>query len=129
MLMEQIGQFYVGDIVTSLKLSLSTEGEEIVVAGTLNGSIRAFIPVGNRRKSSFLQKIELLMRDKHDSLLGNDHYSYRSSYLPCKAIIDSDFCGGLASFPPDTISDLLAHSSFNFDETKRFLVQTRSQIV
>lgn len=87
--MEQICNYYVGEVVTSIdKAALATSGSEILIYSTINGGINALCPFESREDVDFFTHLELYMKNLMPSLGGRDHLVYRSYYSPCKAVID-----------------------------------------
>jgi len=61
--LDNIIQFHVGDIVTSLSLTpMQAGGQEIILCTTLMGSIGAFVPFQSRTDVDFFQHLEMYLR-------------------------------------------------------------------
>ncbi|CAD8154884.1 unnamed protein product [Paramecium pentaurelia] len=91
--MDQICNFYVGEVITSLqKIALVSTSSEVVVYGTSMGSIAALYPFDNKEDIDFFLHLEMYLRVEHQPLSGRDHMQFRSAYGPCKSIIDGDLC-------------------------------------
>ncbi|KAJ0408897.1 hypothetical protein ATCC90586_005934 [Pythium insidiosum] len=91
--LEQIAQFYVGDVVTSLlRTSLVPGGMEAIVYATIMGRIGALVPFTSREDVDFYTHLEMYMRQEKPPLLGRDHLSYRSYFVPVKNVTDGDLC-------------------------------------
>lgn len=83
--MEEIVQFHVGDVVTSLqKASLVPGGGESVIYGTVMGSLGAMLAFSSRDDVDFFSHLEMHMRQEHPPLCGRDHMAFRSAYFPVK---------------------------------------------
>ncbi|KAI6202789.1 hypothetical protein M3Y94_00480800 [Aphelenchoides besseyi] len=84
--MEQLTQFYVGDMITSLqKSSLVPGSDDSLIYTTISGGIGML-------EYEFFQTLEMHMRVEFPPLCGRDHLAYRSFYAPCKNVIDGDIC-------------------------------------
>ncbi|GFY82220.1 cleavage and polyadenylation specificity factor (CPSF) A subunit protein [Actinidia rufa] len=83
--MEEIVQFHVGDVVTSMqKASLIPSGGECLIYGTVMGSLGALLAFTSRDDVDFFSHLEMHMRQEHPPLCGRDHMAYRSAYFPVK---------------------------------------------
>jgi len=99
---EEIIQFHIGDVVTSLqKASLIPGGGECLIYGTVMGSIGALLPFTSREDVDFFSHLEMHLRQEQPPLCGRDHMGYRSSYFPVKDVIDGDLCEQFPTLPPD----------------------------
>ncbi|KAE8717986.1 Splicing factor 3B subunit 3 [Hibiscus syriacus] len=99
---EEIVQFHVGDVVTSLqKASLIPGGGECVLYGTVMGSLGALLPFTSRDDVDFFSHLEMHMRQEHPPLCGRDHMAYRSAYFPVKDVVDGDLCEQFPTLPLD----------------------------
>ncbi|KAG2555075.1 hypothetical protein PVAP13_9KG549900 [Panicum virgatum] len=99
---EEIVQFHVGDVVTSLqKASLIPGGGECLIYGTVMGSVGALLAFTSREDVDFFSHLEMHLRQEHPPLCGRDHMAYRSAYFPVKDVIDGDLCEQYPSLPAD----------------------------
>eukprot|EP00002_Diphylleia_rotans_P015645 TRINITY_DN3029_c0_g1_i1.p1 TRINITY_DN3029_c0_g1~~TRINITY_DN3029_c0_g1_i1.p1 ORF type:complete len:1187 (+),score=271.71 TRINITY_DN3029_c0_g1_i1:60-3620(+) len=90
---DEIIQFHVGDVITSItKASLQPGSLEAIIYTTIHGAIGAFLPFSSREDIDFFTHLEMHMRSNYSSLCGRDHLSYRSYYYPVKDVIDGDLC-------------------------------------
>ncbi|KAL3683395.1 hypothetical protein R1sor_001417 [Riccia sorocarpa] len=90
---EEIIQFHVGEVVTSLqKASLIPGGGECVLYGTVMGSVGALLPFSSREDVDFFSHLEMHLRQENPPLCGRDHMAFRSAYFPVKDVIDGDLC-------------------------------------
>ncbi|KAG6550838.1 hypothetical protein Mapa_007634 [Marchantia paleacea] len=90
---EEIIQFHVGEVVTSLqKASLIPGGGECVLYGTVMGSVGALLPFASREDVDFFSHLEMHLRQENPPLCGRDHMAFRSAYFPVKDVIDGDLC-------------------------------------
>ncbi|RKP38629.1 CPSF A subunit region-domain-containing protein [Dimargaris cristalligena] len=88
-----LAHFYVGDTITSLqRATLVVGGREVLVYTTLLGAIGALIPLTSKADVDFFQTLETHLRSEAPPLCGRDHITYRSTYVPVKAVIDGDLC-------------------------------------
>uniref|UniRef100_A0AAV1UXA1 DNA damage-binding protein 1 n=1 Tax=Peronospora matthiolae TaxID=2874970 RepID=A0AAV1UXA1_9STRA len=91
--LEQVAQFHVGDVVTSMvRGSLVPGGTEAIIYATIMGRIGALIPFTSREDVDFYTHLEMYMRQEQPPLCGRDHLSYRSYYIPVKNVTDGDLC-------------------------------------
>jgi splicing factor 3B subunit 3 len=82
---EEIIQFHVGEVVTSLqKASLIPGGGECVLYGTIMGSVGALLPFSSREDVDFFSHLEMHLRQENPPLCGRDHMAFRSAYFPVK---------------------------------------------
>uniref|UniRef100_A0A803M5Z5 Splicing factor 3B subunit 3 n=1 Tax=Chenopodium quinoa TaxID=63459 RepID=A0A803M5Z5_CHEQI len=127
---EEIIQFHVGDVVSSLqKASLAPGGRECIIYGTMMGSVGSFLPIASRDDADFFSHLEMHMRQEHPPLCGRDHMAYRSAYLPVKGVIDGDLCEQFHTLPMDMqrkIADELYSSPV---EILKKLEQIRNTII
>ncbi|KAH7464634.1 hypothetical protein PRIC2_010323 [Phytophthora ramorum] len=91
--LEQVAQFHVGDVVTSMvRTSLVPGGIEAIIYATIMGRVGALIPFTSREDVDFYSHLEMYMRQEQPPLCGRDHLSYRSYYIPVKNVTDGDLC-------------------------------------
>lgn len=92
--------FHVGDTVTAIwKGALSVGGAEAVCYATIGGALGAFIPAATRDDKEFFGHLEMHLREKLKLPSGRDHLSYRSYFMPVKAVCDLDLCDLFTSLP------------------------------
>jgi splicing factor 3B subunit 3 len=100
--LEQVCQFHVGELVTSMqKTNLVPEGQEAIVYSTVMGSIGALIPFQSQEDIDFYTHLEMHMRSEYQTLIGRDVVNFRSYYLPIKDTVDGDFCEQYTRLPRD----------------------------
>uniref|UniRef100_A0A803KUA8 Cleavage/polyadenylation specificity factor A subunit N-terminal domain-containing protein n=1 Tax=Chenopodium quinoa TaxID=63459 RepID=A0A803KUA8_CHEQI len=100
--LEEIVQFDVGDVVSTLsKASLTPGGGECIIYGTVTGSLGAFLPFTSRADVDFFSHLEMHIRQEHPPLCGRDHMAHRSAYVPVKDVIDCDLCDQFPTLPLD----------------------------
>ncbi|CAI8056006.1 Splicing factor 3B subunit 3 [Geodia barretti] len=58
------------------------------------------VPFTSREDIDFFQHLEMHMRAESSNLVGRDHLSFRSSYVPCKSVTDGDLCEQFNSLEP-----------------------------
>ncbi|GMH39601.1 hypothetical protein BSKO_07499 [Bryopsis sp. KO-2023] len=91
--LENIIQFHIGEIVTSLQLTaMQAGGTEIVLYTTILGAIGVLLPFQSRQDVDFFQHLEMHMRQENPPLCGRDHLMFRSYYFPAKDTVDGDLC-------------------------------------
>lgn len=85
--------YFVGEHISSMqKAVLIPGGSEAIIFTTLSGSIGMMVPFTTKEDIEFFQMLEMHLRQDNLSLCGRDHLWYRSSYFPCKAVVDGDLC-------------------------------------
>ena len=63
------------------------------------GFIGALVPLPTHDDVDFFSHLELHMRSAMVGLVGRDHLSYRSYYVPVKNVIDGDLFEGYLVLP------------------------------
>jgi splicing factor 3B subunit 3 len=81
---EQLAHFYVGEVITSLEKAALAGGSECILYSTINGSIGALLPFASKEELDFFTHLEIYLRNEQVSVVGRDHLSFRSLYVPCK---------------------------------------------
>lgn len=85
--------FHLGEMVTALeKCVLQPGGREVVLYGTIHGTIGTLVPLTSREDADFFQHLEMHMRAEGPPLLGRDHQAFRSAYFPVRDVLDGDLC-------------------------------------
>lgn len=98
---ELLCSYHIGETVNTLhKTTLIPGGSELLVFTTLSGSVGMLVPFTSREDIDFFQHLEMHMRAELPSLVGRDHLSFRSYYLPAKATVDGDLCELYNSMEP-----------------------------
>lgn len=88
-----ISHVYIGETIHSLhRAALIPGGSELIVFTTLSGAIGMLLPFTSKEDIDFFQHLEMHMRAELPSLVGRDHLSFRSYYVPAKGVIDGDLC-------------------------------------
>ncbi|KAF1317873.1 Pre-mrna-splicing factor rse1, partial [Globisporangium splendens] len=100
--LEQVAQFHVGEVVTSMaRSSLVPGGMEAIIYATIMGRIGALVPFTSREDVDFYTHLEMYMRQEKPPLCGRDHLSYRSYFIPVKNVTDGDLCEQFVSLSPE----------------------------
>lgn len=92
------------------KTVLIPGGDEVVLYGTIFGTIGALLPMPSRDDLHHLMHIEMYIRKQEPSLVGRDILSWRSAYTPMKVgrdeeraegqgIIDGNLCETFSMLP------------------------------
>ncbi|KAL2937533.1 hypothetical protein RDABS01_020982 [Bienertia sinuspersici] len=127
---EEIVQFHVGDVVSSLqKASLTPGGVECILYGTVMGSLGAFLPFSSRDDVDFFSHMEMHMRQDHPPLCGRDHMAYRSAYFPVKDVIDGDLCEQFPTLPMDLQKKIAQELERSPAEILKKLEEMRNKII
>ncbi|CAN1257725.1 Spliceosome-associated protein 130 B [Linum perenne] len=127
---EEIVQFHVGDVVTSVqKASLIPGGGECMIYGTAMGSLGALLPFNSRDDVDFFSHLEMHLRQDHPPLCGRDHMAYRSSYFPVKDVIDGDLCEQFPTLPLDVQRKIADELDRTPGEILKKLEEVRNKIV
>ncbi len=86
-------EFYVGSTVSTIEKSkLSPLGKQVIIYGTITGTIGIFIPFLSSKNAQFNDALQYYLPNKFKSLSGQQHILYRSKYTPSKNCTDSDYC-------------------------------------
>ncbi|KAL0539295.1 hypothetical protein IC582_023498 [Cucumis melo] len=127
---EEIIQFHIGDVVTSLqKASLIPGGGECILYGTVMGSLGALHAFTSRDDVDFFSHLEMHMRQEHPPLCGRDHMGYRSAYFPVKDVIDGDLCEQFPSLPLDMQRKIADELDRTPGEILKKLEEVRNKII
>lgn len=95
---EQLAQFHVGEVITSIKKCRPTTiGTECIMFTTTMGSLGALVPFEFKEDVDFFLHLEMYLRLEALPVCGREHVSYRSAYVPVKNVIDGDLCEQFAS--------------------------------
>ena len=88
---EQLSQFHVGEVITSIKKCRPTSiGTECILFTTTMGSLGALVPFEFKEEVDFFLHLEMYLRLEALPLCGREHVSYRSAFVPVKNVIDGD---------------------------------------
>ncbi|XP_022138999.1 spliceosome-associated protein 130 A [Momordica charantia] len=127
---EEIIQFHIGDVVTSLqKASLIPGGGECILYGTVMGSLGALHAFTSRDDVDFFSHLEMHMRQEHPPLCGRDHMGYRSAYFPVKDVIDGDLCEQFPTLPLDMQRKIADELDRTPGEILKKLEEVRNKII
>ncbi len=80
-----------------VRTSLVPGGMEAIIYTTIMGRIGALVPFKSREDVDFYTHLEMFMRQENPPLLGRDHLSYRSYFIPVKDVSDGDLCDQYAT--------------------------------
>jgi splicing factor 3B subunit 3 len=128
--LDLIAHFYVGEVVTALqKCTLAPGRNEILVYGTVMGTLGALTPFLSRDDLDFFSHLEIHLRKHFKNLLGRDHLQYRSYYTPVKCVIDGDLCEQYFHLPEDIKSKIAREMDRSVDDICRRLEEMRGQIL
>jgi len=98
---ECIAVTHIGETIVSLtKAALIPGGSDSLVYTTLSGTVGMVVPFTSNEDHDFFQHLEMHMRGENPPMCGRDHLSYRSSYYPCKNVLDGDFCEQFNTMDP-----------------------------
>ena len=128
--MEQICQYHVGDIVTSIqKVRLSSGSSECLMYGTSMGGLGVLVPFETREEVDFFVHFEMYLRLENLSVVGRDHLSYRSYYVPVKDVVDGDLCEQYGRLPFKMQKSLSEELDRNPSEIIKKLEDMRNKII
>lgn len=100
--LQAMNNFHVGETITAMQpVALQPGGRELLLYATINGAIGVLYPLASRTDVDLFQHLEMHMRQEAPPLLGRDHLSYRSSYVPVKDVVDGDLCSQFGRLPMD----------------------------
>uniref|UniRef100_A0A915DN08 Cleavage/polyadenylation specificity factor A subunit C-terminal domain-containing protein n=1 Tax=Ditylenchus dipsaci TaxID=166011 RepID=A0A915DN08_9BILA len=112
--LEQVCQFYVGDMITSIqKTSLVPDSDDGLIYTTISGAIGMLVPFLSRDEFEFFQTLEMHMRVEFPPLCGRDHLAYRSFYAPVKNVIDGDLCEQFTMLDPNKQGEITKNLDLN----------------
>ena len=122
--------FHVGEMVTSVARGvLQPGGREVLLYGTIHGTIGALFPLSNKADADFFQHLEIHLRSEAPPLLGRDHQAYRSAYFPVRNVIDGDLCEQYALLAPDRARAVAQEMDRTSGEVLRKLEDIRNRII
>ena len=128
--MDHIAHFFIGDLATSIqKTVLSNSTSELIVYGTTMGAIGGLLPIVSKEEVEFFVHLEMYMRQEAPSLLGRDHLSYRSAYLPVKDVIDGDLCEHFSFLSTDKQTELALALGYTSNEILKKLEELRMRLL
>ncbi|KAI3638541.1 hypothetical protein MIR68_003039 [Amoeboaphelidium protococcarum] len=105
--LEQVCQYHLGDIITSMQfIPLLAGGRQVIVYVTIQGEIGIFIPFAHGEDVELFQELELILRNEFIPLSGYDHLRYRSTYLPVKRVIDGRLIEQFNTLPYDRRAEI-----------------------
>ncbi|EKE39583.1 hypothetical protein ENUP19_0055G0074 [Entamoeba nuttalli] len=108
-LSNEIVQWYVGDVVTSVSVNEIWKGitdntneytfeeqikenKNVIIYSCLMGRIGVLIPFNFREDVEFFSKLEMEIKNNYSPLLSNSFDSYRGTNYPGIGVIDGDLC-------------------------------------
>ena len=124
--LERLADFFLGDLIVHLARCAWTPGDrEALWYVTVSGAVGLFLPLPTQGAASLAQQLEAALRClspdavngaaphvTHLDLLGRAHAAFRSSFLPCKAVVDGDLVEALVLTGPGApLSDALKHQA------------------
>ncbi|KAH9254154.1 hypothetical protein BASA81_007743 [Batrachochytrium salamandrivorans] len=91
--LEVLSHFYVGEVITAIqRVTLAPGRSELLLYGTVNGTVGSLTPFTSREDLDFFALLELVMRRHFGGLVGRDHLQFRSYFFPVKSTVDGDLC-------------------------------------
>ncbi|DBA00600.1 TPA: hypothetical protein N0F65_007729 [Lagenidium giganteum] len=128
--LEQVAQFHVGEVVTSMvRTSLVPGGTEAIIYATIMGRIGALVPFTSREDVDFYTHLEMFMRQERPPLCGRDHLSYRSYFIPVKNVTDGDLCDQFASLSVEKQKNFAGDLEFTPAEVLKKLEDIRNRLL
>ena len=124
-----IAHFHVGEIVTSMQKAALPGGKQCLVYSTVSGAIGALLPFESREDVDFFTHLEMYLRSENLSLVGRDHLSYRSAFVPVKEVVDGDLCEMFASLPPAKQRSMADDLDRSVSEVIKKLEDTRTLVM
>ena len=124
----QVASFYVGAAVTSLqKAVLQPGGSEVVLYATVHGAIGALVPLAGKDEADLFVRLERALRGEAAaaSLVGRDHVSFRSSFVP---VSHGDLCEAFARLPFERQAALAADLDRTPAEVVKKLEDLRNRV-
>jgi splicing factor 3B subunit 3 len=127
--LEQISQYFIGEVSTALQKVTTTKGVELIYCATTMGGICAFVPFETKEDLDFFTHLEMFLRIEAQPLAGRDHVMFRSSYAPVKDVIDGDLCEMFTTLDFSKQRVMAEELSRNPAEVSKKLEQSRSKIL
>lgn len=93
------------------------------------GGIGALLPFETRDDVDFFTHFEMYLRMENISLIGRDHLSFRSYYIPVKDVIDGDLCEQFSRLDVKTQKVIAEELDKNPSEIMKKLEDMRIQII
>lgn len=125
----QVAHFHVGEIVTTMQRATLAGGSECILYATIGGAIGALLPFATKEDHALFTHLEIFLRNEAVSLVGRDHLSYRSAFIPVKDVIDGDLCEVFAALPFDKQKAIAADLQRTPAEVLRKLEDVRAKIL
>ena len=128
--LDLIAHFHVGEIVTAIqKCTLAPGRSEILLYGTVFGSIGSFVPFASRDDLDFFANLELHLRKLYKNILGRDHFQYRSYSTPVKSVIDGDLCEVYSKLERDVQAKIAKEMDQSVEDIIRRIEEIRGNIL
>jgi splicing factor 3B subunit 3 len=120
----------VGEVVTSIvRARLMAGGMEAIIYTTVMGRIGALLPFTSRQDIDFYTHLEMYMRQEKPPLLGRDHLSYRSYFIPVKNVTDGDLCEQFVLLSPETQKTVAEELDLTPSEVLKKLEDIRNRLL
>jgi splicing factor 3B subunit 3 len=128
--LDLLAHFFVGEVVTGIqKCALGPGRSDLLLYGTVGGTIGAFVPFASRDDLDFFAHLELHMRKHFKNIIGRDHLQFRSYYTPVKCVIDGDLCEMFIKLPADVKTKIAREMDRTVDEVTRRLDEMRGNVL
>ena len=126
--LEPVANFHLGETITSLqKVTMSTGASEVVMWSTLSGAVGVLYPFLSKKEYELFLGLEMHMTNAAGtSLVGRDHRSFRSYYLPVKGVVDGDLIAGFSKCHNKTDIAKLVGKSVN--EIEKIIEEIHNRI-
>jgi splicing factor 3B subunit 3 len=128
--LEQLCQYYVGEVVTGMtRSSLVAGGAESLIYVTVSGRIGALVPFTSRDDVDFFSQLEGHLRMDVERPTGRDPHAYRSYYAPVIHVVDGDLCGAFTSLHHSEQNKIAAKLDRTVGEIMKKLEDTRNALL
>lgn len=128
--LEQIAQFYVGEVITGIvRTSFVPGGIEVLVYSTVMGTIGVLVPLSSREDVDFYTNLEMYMRQESPPLCGRDHLAYRSSFIPTKGVSDGTLCEQFSILPMDKQKLIASELDRSVSEISKKMEDIRNRLL
>ena len=130
---ERVFEYHLGDTIvsmerTALRTRHAHNSRSLIHYTTVSGATGVLLPLTSRSDALFLQTLEAALCDRV-SLIGRDHLNLRSSYTPCRSVIDGDLCeAGWARARPEQRASIAQILDRSEEEVTAKLQEIRSMI-
>lgn len=111
------------------KTTLIPGGDEVILYGTIFGTIGALLPLPSRDTLHQMIHIEMFLRKQEPSLVGRDVLSWRSAYTPMKGVVDGNLCESFSSIAQEKQEEIANGLGVSVSAIIQKMEELRSRIM